>query len=144
MKITCSLTTLLGRLCLSAIFLMAGIGKIMHYDQTAKYMESKGMTMIPFFLVAALLIELIGALSLIIGFKTRWGAALLLLFLIPTTLIFHDFWNVDEASRQMQMINFLKNLGIFGGLLYVLSCGAGRFSVDSCCCRSECNYDRCE
>jgi len=130
MKGCCSFTLLLGRFFLGLIFLLAGIGKFMDYDGTAKYMEAMGMTMVPFFLYGAAIIECLGGLSLILGFKTRIGAALLLLFLIPTTLIFHSFWNFDGVERAMQMINFLKNLAIFGGLLYVLCIGAGRYSFD--------------
>lgn len=121
----------LGRLCLSVVFIFGGLGKFMDYDSTAQYMASKGFTFIPFFLVSAALVELIGGLSLLLGLKVRWGAAILLLFLIPTTLIFHDFWNLFGAAKQTQMINFLKNLAIFGGLTYVLINGAGRFSIDA-------------
>lgn len=133
----CSLGLLLGRICLSAIFILAGIGKFMDYDGTVQYMASKGFTMIPVFLVMAAMVEIIGGLLILLGFRTHWGAAMLLLFLIPTTVIFHDFWNYQGAEQQMQMINFLKNLGIFGGLLYVLCIGAGKCSLDVCCCKTK-------
>lgn len=120
----------LGRLALCAIFILAGIGKFMDYEGTAKYMESAGMTMIPVFLYAAAVVEILGGLSLLLGFKARIGAIVLLLFLIPTTLIFHSFWHLEGADRSLQQIMFLKNLAIFGGLLYVAACGAGKFSVD--------------
>lgn len=125
-----SLGLLLGRICLSTIFILAGIGKFLDYEGTAKYMTEAGMTMIPFFLYGAALVEILGGLSLLFGFKTRLGATILLLFLIPTTLIFHAFWNYDGAMRTMQMIEFLKNLAIFGGLFYVVVCGPGRLSID--------------
>lgn len=132
MKGVCSFTLLLGRLCLCVIFILAGVGKLLDYENTAKYMESAGMTMIPFFLYGAAIVEILGGLSLLLGYHTRVGATILLLFLIPTTVIFHAFWNLEGAERAVQMINFLKNLGIFGGLLYVLGAGPGRFSIDGC------------
>ena len=75
--------------------------------------------------------------SLILGYKTRFGASLLLIFLIPSTLIFHDFWNVTETEFMTQQILFLKNLAIFGGLLNILSIGPGGLAFDSCCCKKK-------
>ncbi|EFB40558.1 hypothetical protein pah_c200o130 [Parachlamydia acanthamoebae str. Hall's coccus] len=125
----------LARLCLAAIFIIAGIGKILDYDSTLAYMVSKGIPMAPFFLVLAALLEVLAGICLVIGYKTRLAAALLMLFLIPTTGIFHNFWDVAEpAARQLQMTMFLKNLGIFGGLWYVLCCGSGRYGCDAVCC----------
>lgn len=121
---------LLGRICISIIFILAGIGKLMDVEGTAKYMESAGMTMIPFFLYAAAAVEILGGLSVLLGFKTRFGAIILLLFLIPTTVIFHGFWQAEGVTRAVLMIEFLKNLSIFGGLLYVLVCGPGKLSID--------------
>ncbi len=129
----CSLGLLLGRICLSAIFIISGIGKFMDPTGTAAYMTAKGMTMVPFFLYAAAIVEIIGGLAILLGLKARWGAALLLLYLIPLTYIFHDFWNLAAPANQLQIIFFLKNLAIFGGLLYVLCTGAGHFGFDACC-----------
>lgn len=131
MSLLISLGLLVGRILISTIFILAGIGKFLDYNGTAQYMAAKGMTMIPIFLIAAALIEIIAGLAVLLGCKTRWGATLLLLYIIPTTLIFHDFWNQQGAERQMQMIEFLKNHAIMGGLLYVICTGAGRFSIDS-------------
>lgn len=137
MKGLCSVGMLIGRLCLSAIFIAAAIGKVMDYNGTAQYMASKGMTLIPLFYIGAILIEFLAGLSLLIGFKARIAATILLLFLIPTTLIFHDFWNIDEAmARQLEMIMFMKNLAIFGGLLYVVCTGAGHCAISGRHCQS--------
>src|ERR1700722_11356694 len=110
MKILNSLLTLLGRLLLASVFIWAAAGKIMFYEMNAQYMASKGLTLIPPLLFGAALVELIGGISLIIGYKTRLGAGLLLLFLIPTTLIFHDFWNEVGAEKIADQVNFMKNL----------------------------------
>lgn len=137
MNYLCSFTLFLGRLCLSSIFILAGLNKFMDYNATAQYMAAKGFTMIPFFLVSAAIIEILAGILLLIGYRTRIAAAALLLYLIPTTLIFHDFWYIgDLAARQAQIIEFLKNLAIFGGLLYVAGSGPGKCSVDACCCQA--------
>lgn len=94
-------------------------------------MAFKGMTNIPLYLYGAATIEAIGGLFLFFGCKARLGAILLLVFIVPVTYIFHDFWILEGADRQMQMILFSKNLAIFGGLLYILSCGSGDCSVDA-------------
>ncbi len=130
MKSFFAFLTLLGRVLISAIFIWAGIGKIFFFNETTHYMMSKGMTLVPFFLFGALTIEILGGLAILIGFFARVGAMVLFLFLVPTTLIFHDFWNATEVEMQMQMILFLKNLNILGGLLYVITYGAGKWSVD--------------
>lgn len=121
---------LIGRILLSLIFFFAAVGKIMDYNGTAHYMASKGMTMIPLFLYGAAAVELIGGLMILFGVKARVGAVILMLFLIPTTLIFHDFWNVsDSLIKQIQILMFMKNVAIFGGLLYILSAGPGRIAI---------------
>lgn len=131
MNFLSSFLMFLGRVCISVIFILAGLHKFMDYQGTATYMAAKHLPVIPFFLYTAATIELFGGLCLLIGLKTRYAAALLALFLIPVSFIFHDFWNISEAAeRQLQMGHFLSNLAIFGGLLYVISCGGGRCCVE--------------
>jgi uncharacterized membrane protein YphA (DoxX/SURF4 family) len=117
---------LIGRILLVLIFLKSGIGKIENFEGTAQYMASHGIAPYTnFFLVGAIFFELAGSITVILGYFARFGAILLLIFLIPTTLIFHDAF-VDPKM----MIHFMKNVGIFGGLLVLLAAGAGRFSLD--------------
>jgi len=117
---------LIGRILLVLIFLQSGIGKIENFGGTAQYMASHGMPYTNFFLVGAIFFELIGSATVILGYFARFGALLLLIFLIPTTLIFHNIF----ADPKM-MIHFMKNVSMFGGLLILLASGAGRFSLDS-------------
>ena len=131
-----SVAELLARIALSTIFLMSGIGKIMDWSGTAATMEREGMVAIPFFLACAIVCEIAGGAGLLAGFVTRGAAGLLVIFLIPTTLIFHDFWTYDGQQRTVQMINFLKNLAIMGGLLKFVATGAGAYSVDAWLARS--------
>jgi putative oxidoreductase len=125
------LTAPLGRLLLSAIFLLSGANKLMQWEQTAGQMRGEGMVYVPLFLVAAVVFELGGGLSLLLGLKARLGALALIAFLVPVTLIFHDFWQYQGDAQMTQMIHFMKNSAILGGLLAVLTHGAGPVSIDA-------------
>jgi putative oxidoreductase len=116
---------LVGRVLLAYMFVVSGWGKINNFAGASKYMASKGMPMIEPLLVGAIIIELVGGLMLAIGWKARWAAWAIFLFLIPTTLIFHTAWADGE-----QMIQFQKNLAIMGGMLYVAFMGPGKLSLD--------------
>jgi putative oxidoreductase len=112
---------LLGRVLLAAVFLFSAVGKILDPSGTRAMMESFGMPAAGPLLVAAIFVEVAGAILLLTGRAARWGALLLALFLIPTTLIFHTaFWD------RSQLAHFLKNLAIIGGLLQVIAFGGGR------------------
>lgn len=115
---------LIGRILLGLIFVMSGISKISGFEGTQQHMASQGMPMTGFFLVSAIAVEVLGGLSVILGYQARWGAAALFAFLIPATLIFHT-----NFGDQTQMIMFLKNLSIMGGLLFVVAYGAGPLSL---------------
>jgi uncharacterized membrane protein YphA (DoxX/SURF4 family) len=93
-------------------------------------MSSKNMPLISFFLPAAITIQILGALSLILGYKIRWGAAILMIFIIPASMIFHDFWNLQGSERLTELIIFMKDVGVLGGLLAFLAFGAGRFALE--------------
>ena len=121
---------LAGRILLALIFVGSGIGKIGNFAGTAGYMARMGMPLTEVLLVGAILIEVLGGLALAAGFKTRWAALAIFLFMIPTTLIFHAFWAVPQDQAMGQMIHFQKNLAIMGGLLYAMCCGAGRYSLN--------------
>lgn len=121
---------LLGRILLAIIFLMSGIGKIGGFAGTAGYMASKGLPMVEVLLAITIVIEIGGALMLILGWKARLGAAALFLWMIPVTFMFHNFWAIPPADQQMQMIMFMKNLGLMGGMLYIMAFGSGPMSVD--------------
>src|SRR5215210_2573027 len=100
-----------GRLLIAAIFLLSGLGKIADPIGTRYYMTAFGMPMVEQLLVAAIILELGGGMALLLGWKVRWAVLGLLLFLIPATLIFHS-----QLADRDQMQNFMKNLGLIGGL----------------------------
>ena len=122
--------TLLGRILLSLIFILSGLGKIGDWSGTAGSMAAKGMVAVPFFLTMAILFELGGGLTVLLGFKARLGAWALVFYLIPVSLIFHNFWAFTGAEQRIQVINFLKNLAIMAGLLLVALRGAGKPCID--------------
>lgn len=119
--------SLIGRILLAAMFLLSGINKMADPQGTQQYMAAMGMTwMTGLFYIGAIAVEVGGALSLLLGYRARIGAWLLVSFMIPTTLIFHT-----QFGDPNQMIHFLKNLSITGGLLYVAVYGAGGLSMDA-------------
>ena len=121
---------LLGRILLAVIFIKSGWGKIGGFEQTAGMMASKGLPMPQVLLVATILVELGAGLLLAIGYKARWAALLIALWLVPVTLSFHQFWGIPPEQVQMQSINFFKNVSILGGMLMVFAFGPGRYSLD--------------
>ena len=120
-------STLIVLILMAAIFLMSGLGKIADPAGTQQYMQAMGMTWATtLFYIGAIVIEMGGGISLLLGYWTRAGAMALLLFMIPTTLVFHTHF-----ADQNQMIHFLKNLAMFGGLCYIAAYGAGPISLDA-------------
>lgn len=120
-----------GRVLLSLIFVLSGAHKLTAWQSTAESMKSEGMVAVPVFLAGAVLLELGGGLSLLVGWRSRLAAAGLIVFLVPTTLIFHDFWTYSGEEQQTQMMHFMKNLAILGGLFCALGAGAGCCSFDA-------------
>ncbi|MGD8933138.1 MAG: DoxX family protein [Gammaproteobacteria bacterium] len=114
---------LAGRILLGHIFLLAGINKISGYEGTAGYMEAMGVPGV--LLPLVIVLEIVGGLALIIGFKTKWAALALAGFTVLAAVLFHA-----DFSDQTQMILFMKNWAITGGLLMVYVYGAGEISLD--------------
>lgn len=112
--------SLLARIFISALFLWSGTNKIINPFATQQNMSAHGMPLTLFFLVAAIALEILGGLSVLLGIKTRWGAAMLIIFLIPATLIFHT-----DFSTEIEQAMFLKNLAMLGGLLMLIRYGGG-------------------
>lgn len=121
---------LFGRIALAAIFVSSGYGKLGGFAGTAAYIASKGLPLPEVLTAITIFIELVLGLAIVIGFKARVAALLIALWLIPTTLLFHNFWAVPQAQVAMQKINFMKNVSIFGGMLLLMAFGPGRFSLD--------------
>lgn len=120
----------IGRILLALIFIISGLGKITGFEGTVGYMQAYSMPMTQALLVLAIIIELGGGILIAIGWKARWAAAALGVFVIIVTLIFHGFWAVAEDQVMLQQIMFMKNLSILGGLLYVMAHGPGMWAVE--------------
>jgi putative oxidoreductase len=116
-------TELAGRVLLASLFLLAGLNKFGAYSATAAYMSSAGVpgALLP----AVIATELLGALAIILGWKTRVAATLLAGFSLLTAFIFHN-----NFADQIQMVMFLKNVSIAGGFLLLIANGAGPLSID--------------
>jgi putative oxidoreductase len=122
---------LAGRILLALIFVLSGFSKLTGFEGTVGYIASKGLPLPQFAAAGAIAVELIGGILLVIGWQARWAATAIFLFLIPTTLMFHAFWVVEGPGAGMERIQFMKNLCIMGGMLYVMAFGAGPLSVDN-------------
>ena len=125
-----NVSTLAGRALLALIFIVSGFGKITGFSGTAGFMASKGMPMAEVLLVGTIAVEFLGGLMLLVGWKARWAALAIFLFIIPTTLIFHNPIGLTGQEAQNQIINVMKNLSIMGGMLMVFACGPGAWSLD--------------
>ncbi|MBS7458122.1 DoxX family protein [Coralloluteibacterium stylophorae] len=109
-----------GRALLGLLFLVSGLGKIAGFDAVAGWMAAAGLPVAPALLVATIALETVAGAMLVLGVRPRWAAAALAVFLVPTTLLFHAFWNAGAESYQTELTSFLKNAAILGGMLLVL------------------------
>jgi putative oxidoreductase len=122
----------IARLLISAIFVRAAIGKIFGWSGQAAYMSSHSLpvSMIPTMLSIALVIEVVGVLSLITGFQARPAAFIMFLYLGAVSVLLHNFWILPATSAgSMQQTQFMKNIGIMGGLLLIAAYGPGRWNL---------------
>ena len=114
---------LIGRIFLSALFLIEGVGKLFTQEQVITYMEDYGVPDILF--IPAVIVEILFPLLLIVGYKTRLAALVMTLFTLTVAIIFHT-----DFSNGIQLISFLKNLAIAGGFMIIIAYGSNKFSID--------------
>lgn len=122
---------LIARILLAAVFLTAGVRKLLGVAASAGYLAKLGFPMPEVMVWVAIVIEIGGAVLLITGWHARRAAWLLILFVAIATAMAHRFWEFDAAQYNNQLNHFLKNAAIIGGLLYVAMLGAGGLSLDS-------------
>ncbi len=118
-----NLVDLIGRILISALFLLNGIFKISNYEGTIGWMESFGLP--GFLLIPAIILEILAPILIIIGYQTRIAAAALSLFCFATAIIFHN-----DFADQVQLTAFLKNIALAGGFLFLVVNGAKGFCLD--------------
>ena len=123
----------LGRLLLSGLFIWAGYGKLKAPGGVMQYFAKVGVPLPGLMVWVAILIELVGGIALLVGFRTRWVAALLAIWCVVTGLAVHLVTGVSAPDAMVaydNMIHFYKNLAMAGGLLFVFVHGAGQLSID--------------
>lgn len=126
-----NLAALIGRILLALMFLLAGIGKIgAGFAGTVGYIGSVGLPLPQVLAVGTIVLEIVAALLLIVGWKTRWAALALALFTVAAAVLFHNYWAMPADKQMMQQIMFMKNLAVAGGLLMLAVAGPGAWSVD--------------
>lgn len=125
-----------GRALFAAIFVLSSFG---HFTQKSiDYAAQHGVPFAAILVPISGVLALVGGLSVLLGFKARIGALLLLLFLVPVTLAMHNFWAVtDPTQHEMQRIMFMKNLTMIGATLMLVYFGAGPISFDEHHCRAK-------
>ena len=120
-----ALVPFVGRILVAAIFILSGLGKIGAPAATQGYIAAMGLPAPLLAYIGAIVVELGGGLLLLAGYRTKLVAAALAVFSIVTAFVFHH-----ALADQNQMIHFLKNFAMAGGLLQFVAYGAGRISVD--------------
>ena len=121
---------LVGRALLSWLFIPAGWSKIAGFSGVVGYISSQGVPLPEVAAAISIAVELGLGLMLLAGFKTRWAALGIAIFVAVITPIFHAYWAVPEAQQMMQQQAFNKNIAVVGGLLVLAAFGAGRLSID--------------
>ena len=121
---------LAARILIAAIFVLSGFGKIGGFAGAVGYIASKGLPLPQLAAVAAIIVELGGGLMLMLGWRARWAAAALFFFTLMAAVIFHNFWAAAPDQAQNQMIHFMKNISMLGGLLMVIIHGSGPLRIE--------------
>ncbi len=136
------IVTALGRILIAAIFIISGVSKLFNWSGSLQHLTSVlsdwhaylgqsslfsvAISLAPLLLCLAIVFELVGGCSVLIGYRPKWGALLLILFLIPTTIIMHHFWFLEGQARSEEQISFIKNCAILGGLMVLWASNMGR------------------
>ncbi len=122
---------LVGRVLIALIFVWSGFGKIAGFAGTVGYIASQGLPLPQLAAIAAIIVELGGGIMLIVGWNARLAAAAMFIFTAMAAFIFHAYWAAPAEMALNQMIHFMKNISMMGGLLFVVVHGSGALSLDS-------------
>jgi putative oxidoreductase len=121
---------LLGRLAIAALFLPAGLSKLMGVEGAVGYFSSLGLPVAFVLVWVVIAIEVLGGLALILGYKTRFVAIGLAVFTVLASIAGHAFWAAPADAAFITQLLFFKNIAVTGGLLALASAGAGSISLD--------------
>ena len=121
---------LIGRILMAFIFLFEAYDSICYFNQTKATMTSYGLNWNQDLLMyGSIVLLLLGGTLVLIGYRSSFGAILLLLYWIPITFIVYSFWNDPEDIRRVQSLSFMKNIAIMGGLMIIIVNGSGKYSI---------------
>ena len=121
---------LLGRIAIAALFLPAGLNKLVAIEGTSGYFASLGLPGVAIFVWLVIAIEVLGGIALIIGYQTRLVAISLAIFTVLASIAGHAFWAAPVDAAFIAQLLFFKNIAVTGGLLILASAGAGSISID--------------
>ena len=124
------LAALVGRVLLAFMFVYAGFNKIGGFAGTEAAIASKDLPMPALATVVAIVVEFVGGLMLVIGWKARWAALAVAVFTFVASIYFHNFWAMADQAVRVNQLMFMKNVAVIGGLLMVFAFGPGRYSLD--------------
>ena len=125
------LVTITGRIMFSAIFVVSGVTHLVKYDDMVEYATANGVGGAWLLVPLTGMMIIMGGLSVLTGYATRLGAWLLFLFLVPTAVLMHRFWGLDDpALASVQMAHFMKNIALAGAALLLTRFGSGPWSLD--------------
>lgn len=120
----------MGRVLFALIFVVSVIGHFSSEEITEA--SAHGVPLASILVPAAGILALVGGVSVMLGYRARFGAFLLLVFLVPVTLVMHKFWGIaDPQMAMMQKVNFMKNMSLIGACLLIIHHGSGPYSLDS-------------
>ena len=124
------ITDLIGRIFLSAIFIFEAVDSTLYFDKTRQMMTLYHITWNQdMLLYGAIFVLAIGGLMVLLGYRSTFGAILLLTYWVPVTFMVHDFWNSPREELHVQSSLFMKDVAIVGGLLMLVGKGSGRYSI---------------
>ncbi|MBS0625684.1 MAG: DoxX family protein [Verrucomicrobia bacterium] len=124
-----NLLMLLGRLAVCSFFLWTALEKIKNWHRAGDFLKHKHVPYANYVLPVCVALQVVGGLSLLLGFYTRLGAIFLLIYMVAHAYKIHDFWNSQGEEKTTQLQFFLKDLAVIGGLLFILAMGGGHIAV---------------
>jgi putative oxidoreductase len=134
MYVTKDAAALVGRILLASMFIISGAGKIGAFADTTVYMASAGLpaidSLLEILLILTVFVEIGGGAAIVLGWKTRSATALIFLFTMLVTLMFHRFWSVPPSEAMAQQLMFMKNVSVMGGLMVLFAYGPGDYALD--------------
>ena len=122
---------LIARILLALMFVLAGLSKFGNLSGTAGYIGSKGLPLPMLLAIATAVLEVVGGLAIVVGYRARIAGLVLALFTLLASVVFHNYWALPADQQMVQQLMFMKNVSVAGGLLLLAAFGAGALSLDA-------------